>query len=112
MICVFETHMNTLCTIMAEGGFDPTDPTTEKTPLIPRGGDDDDNGADNPIFTADLSHHPIPEEDKEEWRRFASNTTGPQASSTPGGDNIKLDTRLPPEKHGVSGDTETSFTTG
>ena len=28
---------------MAEGGFDPTDPTTEKTPLIPKGGDDDDD---------------------------------------------------------------------
>ena len=31
---------------MAEGGFDPTDPTTEKTPLIPSAGDDDD-GEDN-----------------------------------------------------------------
>ena len=28
---------------MAEGGFDPTDPTTEKTPLIPDTGDDDDD---------------------------------------------------------------------
>ena len=28
---------------MAEGGYDPTDPTTEKTPLIPDTGDDDDD---------------------------------------------------------------------
>ena len=27
---------------MAEGGYDPTDPTNEKTPLIPSAGDDDD----------------------------------------------------------------------
>ena len=27
---------------MAEGGYDPTDPTTDKTPLIPDTGDDDD----------------------------------------------------------------------
>ena len=32
---------------MADGGFDPTDPT-EKTPLIPKeGNDDDDTGTDN-----------------------------------------------------------------
>ena len=106
--------MYTLCTIMAEGGFDPTDPTTEKTPLIPKGGDDDDddNAADNPIFNADLSEHPIPDEEKEDWKQFASNTTGPQASSTPGGDHIQMATRLPPERQGASGDTETSFTTG
>ena len=30
---------------MAEG-IDPTDPTTEKTPLIPGTGDDDDDGID------------------------------------------------------------------
>ena len=98
---------------MAEGGFDPTD-TTEKTPLIPGGGgdDDDDNAADNPIYNADLSQHPIPDEDKEDWKRFNSNTTGPQASSTPGGDNVQMTTRLPPERQGASGNTETSFTTG
>ena len=98
-------------TPMAEGGEYPTD----TTPLIPGGGggDDDDNAADNPIYNdTDLTQQPIPDEDKEDWRRFASDTTGPQASSTPGGDNIQMTTRLPPEQ-GASGDTtETSFTTG
>ena len=99
---------------MAEGGEYPTD-TTDTIPLIPGGGggDDNDNAADNPIYNADLSQHPIPDEDKEDWRQFASNSTGPQASSTPGGDNIQMTTRLPPEQQGASGDTtETSFTTG
>ena len=101
-------------TPMEEGGEYPTD-TTEKTPLMPGGGggDEDDNAADNPIYNADLSQQPIPDEDKEDWRQFASNTTGPQASSTPGGDNIQMATRMPTEKQGASGDTtETSFTTG
>ena len=94
---------------MAEGGFDPTDPTTEKTPLIPKGGDDDDdNAADNPIFNADLSEHPIPDEEKEDWKQFASNTTGPS-----GGDHIPMSTKLPTEQQGACGGTaETSFTTG
>ena len=100
---------------MAEGGEYPTD-TTEKTPLMPGGGggdEDDDNSADNPIYNTDLSKQTIPDEDKEDWQRFTSSTTGPQASSTPGGDNIQMTTRIPPETQGASGGTtETSFTTG
>ena len=101
---------------MSDGDV-PTE-TTEKTPLIPGGGgDDDDNEWDN----VDLSRQPITEEDREQWRQFASgtepNTTNPfepGASSTPsGGENISMATRLPTEQQGASGGTaETSFTTG
>ena len=41
---------------MAEGGYDPTDPTSERDPLIPDTGDDDD---DDDI---DLPRNPSPEE--------------------------------------------------
>ena len=105
-------------TPMAEGGEYPND-ATEKTPFIPGGGgdDDDDKGVDNPIYTADLSQQPVTEEDKEEWRRFTSNTdpVDPKDSSntSASGENIPLATRLPPEKQGASGGTaDTSFTAG
>ena len=98
--------------------YDPTE-TTEKTPLIPGGGGDDDDD-DNEWRNFDMSLHPIPEENKEQWQ-FPSdtdpNTTNPfepGASSTPsGGENIPMTTRLPPEKQGASGGggtAETSFT--
>ena len=90
-----------LC-VMAEGGYDPMDETTEKTPLIPKGGDDDDDWND-----VDLSTHPIPEEN-------TTNPFEPGASSTPArGEDIEMTTRLPPEKQGATRTTaETSFTTG
>ena len=92
-------------TPMAEGGEYPTD-TTEKTPLMPGGGggdEDDDNSADNPIYNTDLSKQTIPDEDKEDWQRFTSSITGPQASSTPGGDNIQMTTRIPQRHKGQVG---------
>ena len=47
---------------MAEG-IDPTDPTTEKTPLIPGTGDDDD---DDPFPNLDWSTIPIVPDDSED----------------------------------------------
>ena len=76
---------------MAEGGFDPTDPT-EKTHLIPRDGDDDDDDTD--WNTADLGRIPI---DPDRTHPFE-----PGAASTPaGGESIPMTerTRFPPE-HG------------
>ena len=65
---------------MAEGGYDPTDPTTDKTPLIPDKGDDDDDDAAidwNKIdWDAPLDPEPEPEPDKR-------NPFEPAASSTP-----------------------------
>ena len=94
--------------------YDPTD----KTPLIPGGGDNDND--DDEWRDVDLSHQPVPEEDREQWRfppDTDPNTTQPfkpEASSTPsGGENIPMATWLPPEQQGASGGTaETSFTTG
>ena len=91
--------------MMAEGGYDPTDPTNERTPLNPGGGNDDDEWGD-----LDLSLHPIPEEqDTDTTQPFK-----PGASSTPsGGEQIPMATRLPPEQQGARGGTaETSFITG
>ena len=56
---------------MAEGGYDPMDPTTEKDPLIPKKGDDDDDDID--------WNSPIPDpEDPETTQPFT-----PGAASTP-----------------------------
>ena len=85
---------------MADGGFDPTDPT-EKTPLIPKeGNDDDDTGTDNTGVdwdNIDLRHIPA---DPEPDRR---NPFEPTASSTPAGERIALKTRtrtrLPPPRN-------------
>ena len=46
-------YIYTTPSIMAEGGYDPTDPTNETTPLIPSTGDDDgeDTGTVNPGMT-------------------------------------------------------------
>ena len=91
---------------MAEGGYDPTDPTTDKTPLIPDTGDDDDDN--DPWADVDLNtpFDPEPEPDKR-------NPFEPAASSTPSDSEriaLKTRTRLPPEKQGTS--AETSFSTG
>ena len=90
---------------MAEGGFDPTDPTNDKTPLIPDTGDDDgdDTGTGNWDDT-DLGQIPA---DPDRTKPFE-----PGAASTPaGGESIPLTTRtrLPQERGPRT--AETSFTT-
>ena len=96
-----------LC-IMAEGGFDPLDPTNEETPLIP-GGDDDD---DEEWMNLDLQTIPAENvDDEEEWQ--PPNPFDPNPSAPQGGEEIAMSTRLPPEKQGAQGGTaETSFITG
>ena len=95
---------------MAEGGYDSTDPTTEKTPLIPDTGDDDDDT--NPWDNLDLSQVPGTEEptpgDTESTQPFE-----PGAASTPAGEQVPMSTRtrLPPEQQGTHTE-ETSFITG
>ena len=92
---------------MAEGGYDTTD-TTEKTPLIPSRGDDDD-GEDNNGIDWDKVDWNAPV-DPEPDRR---NPFEPAASSTPADSerlSLKTMTRLSPEKQGAS--TETTFSTG
>ena len=93
---------------MAEGGFDPTDPTTDTTPLIPKPGDDDDDDATNPWDSRDLSQIPVTEDpthDTDSTQPFE-----PGAASTPsGGEQIPMATRtrLPQERgHLIA---ETSF---
>ena len=84
---------------MAEGGIDPTD-ATEKTPLIPKTGDDDDD-----ILDLDLSQIPATEGKPNSTQPFE-----PGAASTPsGGEQIPLATRtrLPPERGPRT--AETSF---
>ena len=82
---------------MAEGGYDPTDPTNEKTPLIPDTGDDDDDAWDNVNWNTPV--------DPDRTQPFE-----PGAASTPaGGESIPMTTRtrLPQERgHLID---ETSF---
>ena len=94
--------------VMAEGGYDPTDPTTDKTPLIPDTGDDDDDN--DPWADVDLNTPLDPDPEPEPDKR---NPFEPAASSTPSDSEriaLKTRTRLPPEKQGTS--AETSFSTG
>ena len=75
---------------MAEGGYDPMDETTEKTPLISDKGDDDD---DLDLSKYDIEGNPI---DPETTQPFE-----PGAASTPaGGESIPMTTRtrLPQER--------------
>ena len=79
---------------MAEGGYDPTDPTTDETPLIPKKGDDDgeDTGM-NWWDNTDLGQIPA---DPDRTQPFE-----PGAASTPaGGESIPMTerTRLPQER--------------
>ena len=84
--------------VMAEGGYDPRDETTDKDPLIPGTGDDDD---DFDISKYDI-HGNLIEPEPEKRNPFE-----PAASSTPSdSEHIALKTRLSPEKQG------TSFNTG
>ena len=86
---------------MAEGGFDPTDPTTDKTPLIPDTGDDDDDDAWGNVNW----NTPVDPADPDRTQPFE-----PGAASTPaGGESIPMTTRtrLPPERGPLI--EETSF---
>ena len=82
---------------MAEGGFDPTDPTTDKTPLIPK----DDDDATNPWDSSDLSQIPVTEDpthDTDSTQPFE-----PGAASTPSGEQIPMATRTRlPQSVGLS----------
>ena len=74
---------------MAEGGYEPTDPTNEKDPLIPKKGDDDDG--DDPWGNTDWSKIPAWPEPEE------PNKTQPfepgDASTPAGGESIPMTTR-------------------
>ena len=86
---------------MAEGGYDPMDETTDKTPFIPDTGDDDD-GDDNFDWNT-----PVDPEDIDRIPSFE-----PDDASTPaGGESIPMTTRTSlPQEHGPRTE-ETSFTT-
>ena len=103
---MFQNSHVYLCTIMAEGGFDPTNPTTEKNPLIPPGDDDDDDDT-NPWDNADLNQMPAqPPDDTDHTNPFESGATSTQS----GDENLPMTTGVPPEKQRASGGTaETSF---
>ena len=86
---------------MAEGGYDPRDETTEKTPFIPKEGDDDDDD-DLDLSKYDTDGNPI---DPETTGHFT-----PGAASTPAGsESIPMTerTRLPQERGSLL--EETSF---
>ena len=101
---VYNVFSKLICIlVMAEGGYDPTDPTTEKTPL-PGTGDDDDG--DDPWDNTDLSNipaYPDPEPDR-------THPFEPGAASTPaGGESIPMTERTSlPQERGPRTD-ETSF---
>ena len=91
---------------MADGGFDPMDSATEKTPLIPDTGDDDgdDTGTVNPGLGWDKIDMNVPV-DPDRTQPFE-----PGAASTPtGGESIPMTdrTRLPQERGPLI--AETSF---
>ena len=100
-------YIYTTPSIMAEGGYDPTDPTNETTPLIPGTGNDDgeDTGTVNPGMNwddTDLGQIPT---DPDRTHPFE-----PGAASTPaGGESIPMTerTRLPQERGPLI--DETSF---
>ena len=91
---------------MAEGGYDPMDETTEKTPLIPGTGDGaDDNDPWNNVDFSKIPAWPDPEPDR-------TQPFEPGAASTPaGGESIPMTTRTSlPQERGPRTE-ETSFTT-
>ena len=99
---------------MAEGGYDPMDTSTEKDPLIPDTGDDDDdtNPWDNPdqwqvTEGGEIERLPTPG-DTDSTQPFE-----PGAASTPAGEQVPMSTRtrLPQEQQGPR-TAETSFITG
>ena len=86
---------------MAEGGYDPTDPTTEETPLIPDTGDDDD-GDDNFDWNT-----PVDPEDIDRIQSFEPD----DASIPAGGESIPMTTRTSLLQERGPRTEETSFTT-
>ena len=93
---------------MAEGGYHPTDPTTDKDPLIPGTGDDDDNDAYDEWVSPDGNWDtPLERKDPDRTQPFE-----PGAASTPaGGESIPMTTRTSlPQERGPRTE-ETSFTT-
>ena len=94
---------------MAEGGYDPTDPTTEETPLIPNTGDDDDDT--DPWKHIDLNKIPVTEEptpgDTDSTQPFK-----PGAASTPAGEQVPMTTRTRLPKEQGPRTSETSFIEG
>ena len=93
---------------MAEGGYDPTDPTTEKTPLIPDTGDDDDNTI--PWDNTDLSQILAPDYQPLDDTDSTHNPFEPGAASTPAGEQIPMTTRtrLPQESGPRTAETNLS----
>ena len=112
---VYNVFSKLICIlVMAEGGYDPMDETTDKTPFIPKKGDDNDDDDDiwkntnweAPVDVDPEDLDPEPEPDKR-------NPFEPAASSTPSDSEriaLKTRTRLSPEKQGTS--DETCFSTG
>ena len=90
---------------MAEGGYDPTDPTTNETPIIPDTGDDDGEDTGIDWDNTDLGQVPVDPEDPNRTQPFE-----PGAASTPdGGESIPMTTRTRlPQERGPRTD-ETSF---
>ena len=94
---------------MAEGGYDPTDATTEKDPLIPNTEDEDDDT--DPWDNLYLSEYPAtddqPPGDTDSMQPFE-----PGAASTPAGEQVPMATRtrLPQESRPRT--AETSFIEG
>ena len=84
---------------MAEGGYDPMDATTEKTPLSPDTGDDDD---DTDWDNTDLSQIPAPDFQPPDDHDSTQPFDPPRAASTPAGEQIPMVTRtqFPQEQHG------------
>ena len=102
---VYNVFSKLICIlVMAEGGYDPTDPTTDKTPLIPDTGDDDDD--DDPWANVDWNA-PVDPEEPDRTQPFE-----PGAASTPaGGESIPMTERTSlPQERGPRTE-ETSFTT-
>ena len=77
---------------MAEGGFDPTNSTTDKTPLIPDTGDDDNDDAPNRDNT-DLNQIPAQDYQPPDDTDSSQNPFEPGAASTPAGEQIPMVTR-------------------
>ena len=91
-------------TPMAEGGYDPMDATTEKIPLIPDTGDDDDDT--DPWKNIDLNQIPITG-DTDSTQPFE-----PGAASTPAGEKVPMATRTRLPKEQGPRTAETSFIEG
>ena len=104
---VYNVFSKLICIlVMAEGGYDPRDETTDKDPLIPGTGDDDD---DDPWDNLDLSKIPVDPEEPDRTQPFT-----PGAASTPaGGESIPMTerTRLPQERGSLIDETTDSIPT-